>query len=133
VISKFFQKIDKKTMVNWLPAIAVMTLIFCLSAVPGRTLVAIGFKKESWHVDSHFLFYLLLAFTYFKAVKKVPWIVILSLLYALSDEFHQLYVPLRSASLKDIITDLVASLVAALILWKLPRILPSKLRVWLNN
>jgi hypothetical protein len=118
---------------RWLPAIAVMAVIFAFSAIPGKALVEAGLGKESYHVNGHFFLYLLLTIMYYKATGNVKVALLLSIVYAFSDEFHQNFVPLRSVSLKDLITDFVASFVAALFLWKYQYTLPLKLRNWLNT
>jgi VanZ family protein len=63
------------------------------------------------------------AFTFFLSLslnkkkidnKTIAAIILISLAYATSDEFHQLFVPGRFASLKDVITDLIGSLLAVM-------------------
>ncbi len=103
------------------------------SAIPGKELVAAGLGKESYHVNGHFFLYLLLCFAYYKATKRIGVAILLSVLFAFTDEFHQSFVPLRSPSTKDIITDTVASFTAAILIWKSQALLPQQLRNWLNS
>lgn len=71
----------------------------------------------------HFGIFFLFTFFLFMTVKpqdkiKTEHIVltlIISLIYATSDEFHQLFVPGRMFSITDIVTDLMGSIVAILI------------------
>jgi len=48
-------------------------------------------------------------------IKHIFWVLIISIVYAASDEFHQLFVPGRSSTIKDILTDLIGILFAILI------------------
>lgn len=60
-----------------------------------------------------FTFFLTLSIKSKQLNKKTLIIIILiSLAYALSDEFHQLFVPGRFASLKDVLMDMIGSLLA---------------------
>jgi len=118
-----------KKLKNWIPAIIMMALIFMASATPGQVLRSVGFTKESYHVDAHFLFFFLLCVGYYKAVKNPALAWFLTFLYALSDEFHQRFVPLRSSSLEDVLVAYAAGLAVVLILW----VLPKKLKNWLND
>ncbi len=61
----------------------------------------------------HFIIFFLLTFFIFISIKgnkkiKIKYILlvfIISLIYALLDEFHQLFVPFRNFSIKDILID----------------------------
>lgn len=126
---------SKKTglMARWLPAIVLMTVIFLLSSVPGKVINEVGLGKETYHINGHFLLFLLLTFTYFKAMKNIPAAILLTILFAVFDELHQMLTPLRSASLFDIFVDTIGAIIAGGFLWKLQFILPKKLRDWLAN
>lgn len=118
---------------NWLPAIIVMTIIFIASSTPGQTINEYGLNKESIQISGHFWFYVFLCFAYYKATKNVVNSILLAILYACTDEFHQIFTPLRSVSLFDIGVDTVAATLTGISLWKLQPHLPQKLRNWLNN
>jgi VanZ family protein len=53
------------------------------------------------------------------AKKNIPWILIIGCLYALSDEFHQSFVPGRTSELGDIIADCLGICMAVLLYWKI--------------
>ncbi len=118
---------------RWGPAILVMLLIFVSSSTPGVVIEAVGVNKESFLINGHIILFFSLAVTLYKAIKKLPETFIFSILYAVTDEFHQMFIQLRSPSLFDIKIDTLAALTAVLILWKLQHILPKKLRNWLNS
>lgn len=107
----------KKTISLWLPVILWAGLIFFVSSKP--TKVVSGFIwwdfiiKKSAHVIEYAIFYFLL----FRAInklkleikpKKVNWILpfLLLLIYAASDEYHQSFIPGRTAKVRDVGFDL---------------------------
>jgi VanZ family protein len=64
-----------------------------------------------------FTFFLTLSITDRKMDKKTILVILLiSLIYAISDEFHQLFVPGRFADIKDASIDFLGSLLSVLIL-----------------
>jgi VanZ family protein len=101
---------------HWLPAVAVMALIFYLSsqptlpAVPDRNLDVI--LKKLGHVTV----YSLLSIAYLRAVHRFRWPYllawVLTALYAASDEYHQSLVPGRTPSVMDFLIDVTSAFVA---------------------
>ena len=93
----------------WLPAIVMLVAIFVFSSIPSNTMPHFNwadlFVKKSGHMLGYGL--LALAFLYgFKldpSKSKFAWL--FALLYAMTDEFHQHFVPGRHASWVDIIID----------------------------
>ncbi len=98
---------------RWL-AIVLTTLmaieIFYFSTLQGTT----GGIQNIWlSYAYHFIAFFLLAFFLFNSIKgnkkleksHIILTGIISLLYSISDEIHQLFVPLRDASIGDIFTD----------------------------
>ena len=72
--------------------------------------------------SAHFIAYLILGVLSLHAIDKeknptVRWFIkafLICVLYAMSDEFHQLYVPGRSGELRDVLLDSTGSLVGIL-------------------
>jgi VanZ family protein len=107
-----------------LPLIGVMGLIFYLSSLPGNTLV----MPEMLSFDKllHAFAYGVLAAAALFAVpvelrRRKPRLIFLSvvffcLLYGISDEIHQLFVPFRSSSCLDILADTAGAAIAVLLL-----------------
>lgn len=89
---------------RWLPALVLMITIFALSSRMSTELPNFGgwdyFVKKS----AHGIGYGLLALSYLRALPnrnyKLAWF--LAVLYSLTDEFHQAFVPGRRASLVDV-------------------------------
>jgi VanZ family protein len=136
---------------TWLPSMVIMAAIFRLSSQssfggPGwisrlageliasqatlraiTPLLALLDRYGSWL--AHFGFYAVLALTLLYAVRR-QWPALphatymafgLTVLYGLSDEFHQHFVPGRSADWRDIATDAAGAAVALLTLGRLRR------------
>jgi len=118
---------------RWFPAITIMLFVSMLSSIPGKTLTDAGLGSEPLHISGHSIMFFLLCFVYFKGYKDIIVAVLLTAIFGVVDELHQMLTPLRSASFFDIYTDSIGALLAGLILWKLQYILPKKLKDWLNK
>ena len=104
----------RKAILRWLPAVAWMAVIFILSSrsdlpTPPGGLLELLFEKGA-HIGS----YAILAILFERALAlprrgKVAALV-LTMLYAISDEFHQSFTPGRTPSVADALADLVGAL-----------------------
>lgn len=103
----------------WFPVVAQMGLIFFFSAQPGDSIIVRQFPLPAG--IGHFIGYALLGFLLFRAFSQgsMRWqagtagkSLLVSLLYAISDELHQLFVPGRQASLGDIFIDMAGVITA---------------------
>jgi VanZ family protein len=118
---------------RWIPALVMMAGIFVLSSIQGPAIDAVGLGKESYHINGHFVLFLILCLFYYKALKNPYLSFVLTVLYGIIDEYHQKFTPYRSSSLFDIFIDTMGAGISFIILWKLQHILPKKLKKWLNN
>lgn len=101
----------------WLPVLLYATLIFGISAVPGEALPSLILSDYILHA----LEYLPFGFLICRAVKNTKpdfsfgrifyFSFLLVFLYAASDEFHQLFVPGRYASLLDFLCDGIGAII----------------------
>lgn len=100
---------------RWLPALLLMVVIFVFSSQTSTDLPNFGgwdyFAKKS----AHGIGYGLLALSYLHALPnrnyKLAWF--LAVLYSLTDEFHQSFVPGRRASLIDVfVFDNIGAMIA---------------------
>jgi VanZ family protein len=102
--------------VSFLPPLALMVLIFVLSAQPDLnsglgTIDLIG--RKIIHASE----YALLTFLWWRALKSVPIAFAIAVAYAATDEFHQHFVSGRHGTPVDVGIDaLGATMAAALIL-----------------
>jgi VanZ family protein len=97
-------KINKR-LLRWLPAIAIMVVIFGFSSIPSQAMPSFGLWDLIIKKGAHMLGYGLLALALWFGMhfdKRLWWLVfLLALVYALSDEFHQAFVPGRHPSWVD--------------------------------
>lgn len=120
-----------KSLVNfWLPVVVWCGLIFYLSSRPllpptGNWFFDVVLPNLAHLVEYGVLFLLLL-----RGSKRASVSLFIAVLYALSDEFHQSFVPTRTASFWDILIDISGMLIAWLVIWKWLPIAPKKLKNW---
>lgn len=113
-----------KRLLLWGPVVAHMALIFTASASPDP-----GLPSSVSDKTAHFAAYGLLSALFLRALAGgalagMTWTrataaVLLSLLYGVTDELHQRFVPYRSPDVLDVVADAVgacAGVIALLIL-----------------
>jgi VanZ family protein len=112
---------------RWLPALLMMALIFAFSSREKNELP--DFQAWEYFVkkSAHFVVYGLLALSYLRALPKQDhfqaWF--FAVLYALTDEFHQSFVPGRTASLIDVfVFDNLGAVFALFVHYRKSRGLP---------
>ncbi|MCI0513695.1 VanZ family protein [candidate division KSB1 bacterium] len=119
----------------YLPPFIWAALIFWNSSRPHLRL-----PHFYWpHIDKalHFGIYFILGFLMMRAfclgqtsklrVKNYVWGIVLGSLFGLSDEFHQCFVPGRSADIGDLIADILGILAAQLVIgWIYRRFFPPR-------
>lgn len=113
-----------KKLLCWLPAVLYMILIFYLSSYPApppAKAMPIYFDIKLIHIIEYGVLSALIFFALNRTTKiSLTWQIIYSItltyMYGLTDEFHQIFVIGRSASLIDTIANFIgASLFQALI------------------
>jgi len=107
----------------WVPPILWMGLIFFLSSRPDLPHYPDALVDHVLKKAGHVAEYAILAFLYLRALSEKPRRIriqpllgsfVLSSLYALSDEYHQTFVPGRNGDLVDMIIDALGALAALL-------------------
>jgi VanZ family protein len=92
---------------RWLPALLVMLVIFLFSARPSSELPDFEWADRIVKKGGHMIGYALLAVSYWRAIefRRERWWLAwcMAILYAISDEFHQSFVPGRSPSVWDVL------------------------------
>ena len=109
---KMAQMTFRIVVLRWLPAIAMMGIIFILSSLPSSRIPDYGNLDTLIKKGGHALGYGLLGLSYFYALPKrlskfyrVLTALLMAVLFALSDEYHQSFVQGRNSSLSDVIID----------------------------
>ncbi|MFM8456351.1 MAG: VanZ family protein [Ignavibacteria bacterium] len=112
-MSKFLAKI---------PAILCSIGIFYFSSLPQAPFVMSTFQWQDKFL--HFFAYLFYGCTLSLAIhvhdtnqykKNILWIILIGCLYAVSDEFHQSFVPGRTSEIGDIIADCLGIVCATMV------------------
>ena len=103
---------------SWLPPLAWMAIIFAFSSQHGGGHLA-GAEvvlRKLGHVTGYLVLTLLLLRALRRAgvAMAVPTALVAALAYAVSDEWHQSFVPGRSAAAQDVAIDGIGIAVAAL-------------------
>lgn len=96
-----------KKIIRFLPSLIWMIFIFYLSS---RQTTGIGGNSYWWRFfilkSFHIIEYAILIILLFYAVNKYNYSILIAIIYAVSDEFHQMFVGGRTATLRDIFFDL---------------------------
>jgi VanZ family protein len=92
---------------KWLPVLFVMLVIFLFSARPPSELPYFDWADRIVKKGGHIIGYAVLAFLYWRAFdfkEEKVWVAwFLAVLYAITDEFHQSFVPGRFSSVWDVL------------------------------
>lgn len=96
-----------KRFLRWLPALVVMGIIFGFSSIPSREMPSFGLWDLVVKKGSHMLGYGLLALMCWFGLgfdKRKGWLaLLLAVLYAMTDEYHQSFVAGRHPSWVDVL------------------------------
>jgi VanZ family protein len=115
------------TLLYWSPPIAWMVFIFVMSSrsqVPNPC--ERPFFRQLLQGAAHLLLYGVLLALLWRAMQRtwpdrrtIPWALLIGFLFAVSDEYHQSFVPERHCTLADVVIDAAGMLLA----WRLMQIL----------
>ena len=105
----------------WLPVLVCMGFIFYASSIPGQDIPAVFVNQD---IVFHIIIYLMLGFLYARALKNtysnmtpakvILFTVIFCVVYGVTDELHQAFVPYRTVSGLDVLNDGIGSLIGSL-------------------
>lgn len=106
----------------WLPVLLCMGFIFYTSSIPGIKIPSLFPFQD---IPFHIFIYSVLSFFFSRALKNtylnmtqakiIVFTIIFGLIYGLSDELHQAFVPYRTVSGLDVFTDTLGSFLGSLI------------------
>lgn len=113
-------KIKSQTLGRWLPVFLWAGVIFALSSAEQVTVSQFFIWDFIAKKTAHVLEYTVLFTLIFSPTgKNFALSFIITILYAVTDEIHQSFVPGRTAAFYDLGFDLTGANIAAYILWKL--------------
>ncbi|MFA7208921.1 MAG: VanZ family protein [Parcubacteria group bacterium] len=122
------EKFVTKKISAWLAVLFWMAIIFGLSAMEGHDVRPFSLFYFIERKTFHVIEYSILAFLFFRAfsqnftLKRALWFsLVLSLLYAASDEWHQTFVFGRTGTPRDVAIDLIGIVLAAILILKFNR------------
>jgi VanZ family protein len=97
----------RKVLLPWLPAVLMMIIIFGFSSLPSSEMPHLGLLDLVVQKTGHVLGYGLLALAYWAGLrfeKRRWWLaLLLAVVYAVTDEFHQSFVEGRHSGWGDIL------------------------------
>jgi VanZ family protein len=102
----------------WGPVIAYMAMLFGFSSLSTLPSPPADFSFYDVHVAAYAGLGAVTARATGKGLRDVSWravlaAVVISSLYGVSDEYHQLFVPGRSFDVLDMVADIIGSIVGA--------------------
>jgi len=110
---------ERHNKLSWIITILIAIIIFYVSSLifPSSTGKGFNWKPIAYHFYAFLIFsaFIIIAITKGKNKKLIPLTIILAIIYAISDEVHQLFVPGRAFAFADILTDSAGILFAVLI------------------
>lgn len=118
-------KTTRLLLLFWLPVVLWMGFIFRCSAVPGSDIPSL-FPNED--IVFHAGVYAFLAWLFSRALTRtnntvaptlIGWAILFCLLYGISDELHQLFVPNRTCDMFDVYVDAAGATLGSILyyLW----------------
>jgi hypothetical protein len=124
----------RKLFLRWGPAIGMMALIFFVSSQPKADIPQFGVWDLLVKKAAHMFGYGLLAVAVLRGVrgeapfagKQIVWALMWTLLYALTDEYHQTFVAGRGGTLIDVGVDALGALVGLAIRLGWARLFPRR-------
>ncbi len=127
-----------KNILIWLPSIFWMGLIFFLSSFPKIQLTDLGWANFLTRKFAHLSEYAILCYLNYRALKRTAKIspkknlllsFLIAVVYAVTDEYHQTFVPGRSGNVFDWGIDSLGAFLGMMFSWKFIFFLPEKVRL----
>jgi len=107
---------------QWLPLLLWMAIIFVVSHRSSGDLPDFGFWDSLVKKSGHFLAYSVLAGLAYRTTAETRrpfvWAMVITAVYAASDEFHQSFVNDRSGNVMDVLLDCVGGATALYLIWR---------------
>jgi VanZ family protein len=132
-----FKNNRKKVLLLWTPAILWAMIIFLFSSMPTTPVSQVQISDFIIKKSAHIIEYAVLTTLLYRALfaggfnkrKAGIYSVVIAVVYAVTDEFHQSFTPGRDPKVRDVFFDTIGSVSAIYIIWNLLPKAPHKLRV----
>lgn len=106
----------EKHYIAWLITLFIAVIIFYMSSrtFEGVPLAGVSINSYLYHLVIFFLFSFFLSMSVVKGRQKerILAVILISIVYGIFDEFHQLFVQGRSSDIRDVLLDSVGSLIS---------------------
>jgi hypothetical protein len=113
---------------RFLPLILICTFIFIESSKKSVAVSANGGTDFFIHKLAHVVLYSSLFLTAVRAFKNKKIALIFTIIYAISDEFHQIFTPTRTPALRDVLIDSLSASYVYYLITKYSKELPQVLK-----
>ncbi len=125
----------------WLPVLLWALIIFRFSSGRVPQVSPNYWSNFTFMKGAHAFFFGILSLLIYRALlgdevarkRSAIWAVIITILYGISDEFHQLFTQGREARIRDVFFDAVGGSITIFLVYKYINKLPAKLREILNS
>lgn len=109
-----------RQILKYIPVVLWMALIFWMSSIPDLPSNKVDVLDFIFKKTAHVMEYTVLFVLWFRALgnKNPTQAIIFSLIYAFTDEMHQLFIPGRTGRLRDVAIDSIGMIVPALLIVK---------------
>lgn len=119
---------QSRWLVDFVPLIFWLLLIFSFSARSTLVVIEQEAAEKLFYKGAHMFVYAVLVWLWWRALspeRRITWPVLLlallfTVLYAVSDEIHQRFVPGRHGQLADVLFDAAGALAMILLIRRLP-------------
>lgn len=118
MIKEVLKLLEKYNIIPLIIAILIAITIFYLSSIPASGFPGgLGIMTKIYHIGIFFLlgFFLSIAIIRGKINKRllIISVILFAIIYACSDEIHQLFVPGRHCTIKDVFIDTTGIIIAS--------------------
>ncbi|PIR43554.1 hypothetical protein COV24_01895 [candidate division WWE3 bacterium CG10_big_fil_rev_8_21_14_0_10_32_10] len=111
-----------------------LILIFALTSIPNARIAKeeiIDFiLRKSIHITEYFILFIFSYFTFGKNNLKAT---VFAIMFAISDEIHQHFVPGRGPAFKDVLVDTFGIILGNIYIWNFWQKTPTKIKKLLNQ
>ncbi|TAK95518.1 hypothetical protein EPO05_03975 [Patescibacteria group bacterium] len=124
MLNTVMAKINVRSWLNWAGIVVWLAVIFYFSSLKGGGVanysVLYFLERKSLHVIEYFILTSLLYRALIQNFSQAKVFILagaLSLLYAMTDEWHQTFVPGREGLVRDVLIDLMGIVLAIIFIW----------------
>ena len=126
-----------KLLKYWAPPVAWMVVIFLFSSIHTRPVSTVYWREFAVKKSAHIVEYAILTVLLYRAFrtsyskqKAGIYAMVISVIYAITDEFHQSFTPGREPTVRDVIFDTIGATLAIFLTWNYLPKAPKRLKNW---